>query len=182
MADETSEQNRQLIAQVEQTAAAQTGIRKLGVIAMILVSAATVISLVIAVTFIHKGDTNDARASAQIADLHQQLSTSQATTAQFRADQSDKALCLARYDDAIEASTATYLSSLGDDVVILSTEADATLRLSKLIAQAKVIADANDASRKAVNARIGYNAAGQPLPCPLAPPAQTPAPTTTLPG
>lgn len=87
--------------------------------------------------------------------------------------------CSGRYQDVVDAASTETLITIGELVVVITQIPPGTEREQAVTNKIQELAKANEASRLAVNAKIQYNNADQPLPCPLNSPAQTPPPTTT---
>jgi len=124
----------------------------------------------------------------QIADLQSQLSAAGLVAQQGRQDVADKALCIARYDDAVQNALVGFLVVVGDLVVDISTIVpgpDRTKAVETITGNVDhpkgTLAIAEDDLRMAQNDRVQYNSDGQPLPCPINPPDKVPTPVTTVP-
>lgn len=77
--------------------------------------------------------------------------------------------CQALYQDAVDAANTLTLSTIGDLVVIISTVVPGPEREAAVqdnIAKLRTVANT---ARVAVAAKVAYNTAGGPLPCPIAP-------------
>lgn len=98
---------------------------------------------------------------ALIQDLQAQLATASSTT-------SAQLVCSGRYQNAVESASANILTDIGDLVVILSTFAPTDPnRQAALDTNVTQLQTDTAISKKAVNDRIAYNNAGNPLPCPI---------------
>lgn len=79
----------------------------------------------------------------------------------------DQQICAGRYQDAVDAASTQITIYIGDILVTLAQQPAGPERSAAIAKVVVDIADADKASRAAVNAKAVYNAGDRPLPCPL---------------
>lgn len=145
-------------------------IRKLGYTTISLACLVVLGSLGNNFVTLRAGDSDRSRLNTQLTMAQEQIKQLRDQLTARDVAESERIACQRRFDDSRYAAQAEYLSLIGDAVVILSTETSSDVRLSRLIKKAEEIEAGNQLARNAVNATINWNAAGQPLPCPIAAP------------
>jgi type II secretory pathway pseudopilin PulG len=87
-------------------------------------------------------------------------------TAELAIESQQRLVCAARYQDRVDSSTARVTTTIGEIVVIITTEPPEK-RGEAVDSKITELAQANIDVRKALADKSDYNDAGRPLPCPI---------------
>lgn len=150
-------------------------VRKLHYIREIASWVTVLCALVVMVFVIIDKNVNEDSARRDLDKFRSERATSDKLTA-------DKLECTRRFQDHIDETTEGQLILIGEFVVVITQITPGPAREAAVKDKITELDRTNVAAREAVTAKIAYNNAGNPLPCPLEqslPPTSSGAPPTT---
>lgn len=133
----------------------------------------SIFALAVMVTVIVDKNIKETDLRGQLRELESKRTAADVETAA-------KVECNRRYQDVIDAATETQLILIGEFLVVITQIPPGPERETAVADKIRILDQTNVDARKAVVAKINYNNAGNPLPCPL--PESVPDPSVPVGG
>lgn len=180
VADEVSHADRVGVVSLQGEPLRTNATRRRQYVRDIARSLTVIFALLVVVVVIWDKNNNENRLEDQLTSLTNERKASDALATK-------KLECQRRFQDAIDSTTETQLVLMGEFLVAITQIPPGPDREVAVKDKIRDLDTTNQSARKAINDKIAYNNAGNPLPCPLtesAPipesrPSVTVLPTTT---
>lgn len=168
MTDEEFREHVATVSTLEQRVALnQQKATRLTAYAAMVAGLCVLIALVVLALVWRDGRNADASASSRIGQLTQQLDETRDALKIASASTSDNLECARRFAAVKDAALAEYLGSIGDLVVVISTNAPGPDREAAIGDKVQALAERLAEYREAIAAVSDWNAAAVQLPCPI---------------
>lgn len=136
-------------------------------------AAFTAMAVFAMVVFFIRSSSQDADVSLKngklIEDLRAQIADNNSSLEKGRQADASKVECVTRFTYAIQSASSEVLVSLGDLVILIATTVPGPERDAAIGDGVDNVQDKVTIYRDTVQARIDYDVAGSPIPCPLSP-------------
>lgn len=147
-------------------------VRRLAYIRDIAGLLTVVLALIALIVVMIDKNHNEGILRAELSSIAAERKASDARTA-------SKLECTRRYQDRIDIGTENQLVSIGELVVVITKIPPGPEREAAVSGKIEQLDSVNQLTRQAINDKVTYNNAGNPLPCPLVPTPPIQPSTTT---